>query len=136
MRHVVAGRKNQKITIYKPEAGKSKSGAPTNNSFVKVAAPWASIKTKQAAEQEVGDSQQSKITYSIVIGWREISSGWVIAWRGQLIRVANVDDSDPLCRQKILIGSTENGLKELEFTDNSIVDSAIETLDESVNEPW
>ena len=120
MKKVVAGRRNQRIDLYKSETGKTTSGAPTNNLFAKIATVWASVITKQVSEKEAGESTQSSIAYSIAIGWRDISPGWVVLWRGQLLRVMTVDDSDHSRRQKILIAITENGVKEAELLGNGV----------------
>jgi len=136
MKRVVAGRRSQKITLYKPVIGKTPSGAVIKNQLEKVASPWASVMVKNTGEQEFGEALQGTIVYSIVIAWRDIGKDWVVSWRGQLLRVINVDDSDPQRRQKKFSAESENTIKELEFIDNSIVDGAIETLDEAVNEPW
>lgn len=122
MKIVPSGRKNQKIAIYSPVTGKTPSGALLKNKFRFIAKPWASVITKQQSESEIGSSQQSKIVYSIVIGWREISPDWVIIWRGQVLRVMNIDDSDSARRQKILLASSENGVQEGDFLENSVVD--------------
>ncbi len=136
MKYVPAGRKNQKVTLYKPIIGKSLSGAPIKNKFTRVSSPWASVVSKQQSEQEAGDSLQSKITYSIVISWREISPNWAILWRGQLLKVVNIDDSDSTRRQKIILATTENGISEADFMENSIVDGAISDLYTTVNGAW
>jgi head-tail adaptor len=122
MRNVAAGRKNQKISIYKPMTGKSASGAPMRDKFQLITSPWASVITKQLFEQEAGDSHQSKIAYSIVIGWRDIAPNWVLLWRKQLLKITSVDDSDPTRRQKILIATSDNGISEADFLESSISD--------------
>jgi head-tail adaptor len=136
MRTVVAGKRNQKVTIYKPVAGKTESGAPIKNKFQLAGSPWVSIIPKSISDSEIGNSQQSKIAYSIATGWRDISPNWLILWRNQLLRVVSVDDSDSMRRQKILIAETENGVDEASFLENSVVDAAVSDLETVVNEAW
>jgi len=59
-----------------------------------------------------------------VVGWRDIGQDWVVAWRGQLLRVINVDDSDPQRRQKLFTAETGNGIEELTLVDNAVLDGA------------
>ena len=128
MKRVDAGRKSQKITLYKPVTGKTLSGAVIHNQFEKIASPWASVMVKNTGEQESGEALQGKIVYSIVIAWRDIGQGWVLAWRGQLLRVINVDDSDPQRRQKIFTAETQNGNQELALVDSAVLEGAIFAL--------
>ncbi len=121
MKHITAGRRNQKITLYKPVTGKTASGAPAKNKFEKISTPWASIITKQLSEKQTGDSSQSQIVYSIVIAWREVRPDWVITWRKQLLRITAIDDSDPSRRQKALLAVSENGVNELVFLESDVL---------------
>ncbi|MCV6612441.1 MAG: head-tail adaptor protein [Amphritea sp.] len=134
MKRQAIGNRNQKIVLFKPAGGQSPSGAPIKHRFIQVAAPWASVQQKSVAEDTAGDQDQYSARYEIGLAWREnLRPGWLIMWRKQLLKVIAVDDSDPRRQNMLISAETSNAAAELEYSDNTIVDQAINTLADAVN---
>lgn len=136
MKHLHAGKLDQRITLYKPLTGKTESGAPITHKFEKVGTVWAAVELVGIAEDNSGEKDQATGKHQITMRWRDVGKNWICIWRNQIYRVIGVDDTDPQKRQKQLTAETENAVTEMWINENTLVDDATEQLREVVDEGW